>query len=93
MNITLSLILNYIGTMVFAFSGTKVALHSGDSNIIAILAGLLTACGGGTMRDLLNFRQPFWIKQPGYILISIIFSTISLFYKHNFLTKIPLYGI
>jgi uncharacterized membrane protein YeiH len=92
-NITISLVLNYISTCVFAFSGTKVALHSGDSLLVAFLAGILTANGGGTMRDLMNMRVPFWIKQPGYIIVSIIFSLISLFYDHTMLTKIPMYGL
>jgi len=91
--ITLSLVLNYLSTCVFAFSGTKVAVHSGDSLFVAILAGVLTACGGGTMRDTLNGRLPFWVKQPGYIIVSVIFSVISLFYKHGPKLAIPLYGM
>ena len=90
---TLSLVLNYISTCVFAFSGTKVAVHSGDSLFVAIAAGVLTACGGGTMRDTLNGRLPFWVKQPGYIIVSVIFSVISLFYKHGPKLAIPLYGM
>jgi len=76
MSISTSTVLNYLSTCVFAFSGTKVALDSRDSAIIAIIAGIVTACGGGTMRDTLNGKPPFWIHQPGYIVVSLIFAII-----------------
>jgi len=76
MKLPISSILNYISTAVFAFSGTKVALDSHDSIITAIIAGLLTACGGGTIRDTFNGRVPFWVHQPGYIVVSLIFAII-----------------
>ena len=91
--ITISLILNYISTCVFAFSGTKVALHSGDTLFVAVLAGIVTACGGGTIRDTLNGRLPFWVEQPGYIIVSVIFSIMSLFFKHGPKPTSPLYGL
>jgi uncharacterized membrane protein YeiH len=91
--ITLSLILNYISTCVFAFSGTKVALHRGDSLFVAVLAGIVTACGGGTMIDTLNGRLPFWVKQPGYMIVSVIFSIMSIFSEHGPKPVSPIYGL
>lgn len=92
-SITLSSVLNYISTCVFAFSGTKIGLHSGDSLIVAVLAGVVTAVGGGTIRDTFNSRPPFWIKQPGYIVISVIFAIIAIFYDHGPSPSIPMYGM
>ena len=90
--ITISLVLNYISTCVFAFYGTRVGIHSGDSLLVATLAGIVTANGGGTIRDTFNGREPFWIKQPGYILVSLIFSVISILYDHGPKPAVPLFG-
>ena len=86
-------VLDYISTCVFAFSGTKLAILYGDSQFISLLTGILTALGGGTLRDIFNGQPPFWIKEPGYILVSLIFCLISLYYSHKFITSIPMYGI
>jgi len=92
--ITLYLILNYISTCVFAFSGTTRALNSGNSRFSAVLAGIVTSCGGGTIRDTLNGRLPFWVEQPGYIIVSVIFSIMSLFSEHGPKpASPPLYGL
>ena len=75
-------ILGYISTFIFAFNGTKAYLNTTkNANIFAgIFFGVVTAVGGGTIRDTLNNVPLFWVNDPLYILFSIIFSVISLFY-------------
>lgn len=72
-------ILGYGSTMLFALEGTKLYLNnSNQTNIIlAIFYGILTAVGGGTLRDIMLQIPIFWIKQPIWILISFVFSIIS----------------
>jgi uncharacterized membrane protein YeiH len=74
----LELFAHYLATCIFAFSGTRIALFSGDSWQVSLLAGVLTAVGGGTIRDILNRRNPFWFQEPGYLIISIVLSIIAL---------------
>ncbi len=59
------LVLEYIGTAAFAVSGGAVAVRAGmDWLGVAVLA-IVTAVGGGTLRDLLLGRLPVsWIQDP-----------------------------
>ena len=75
-------ILDYISTFVFAFNGTKAYLNTAKNvNVLSgIFFGILTAVGGGTIRDTLNNVPIFWMKNPLYILSSLIFSVLALYY-------------
>jgi uncharacterized membrane protein YeiH len=60
-----------LGVAVFACSG---ALAAGRRNLdpigVAALA-LVTATGGGTVRDLLLDRTVFWISDPAHVVVSL----------------------
>lgn len=63
-------LIGLLGVAVFAVSG---ALSAGRKNFdllgVAIIA-LVTAIGGGTLRDVLLDRHPiFWIADPTYLLV------------------------
>jgi len=62
---TPDLILESVGTVAFAVSGGAVAVRAGmDWLGVAVLA-VVTAVGGGTLRDLLLGRLPVsWIQDP-----------------------------
>jgi uncharacterized membrane protein YeiH len=65
--------LDYFGTVVFAITGCLVAAKRQSDVLAFILLGLVTAVGGGTIRDLLIGRTPvFWLMSETYILICII---------------------
>ena len=61
-----------IGTVAFAVSGSGLALQK-DMDIFGVcVMGLITACGGGVMRDLFLGRvPPVMFCHPVYALISI----------------------
>ncbi len=64
--------LDYFGTIVFAISGCLVAARKQSDILAFILLGLVTAVGGGTLRDLLIGRTPiFWLTNEIYILLCI----------------------
>ena len=73
-------IFEYVAISFFAFYGTKIYLNNiqNISILSAIFSGVVTAIGGGTLRDLFNKSTIFWINQPIYIILSIIFSIISI---------------
>ena len=51
----LLLVLDLVGTFVFALDGALVALRVARLDIVgAITLGMVTAIGGGILRDLLN---------------------------------------
>lgn len=64
-------VLSLLGVAVFACSG---ALAAGRRNLdpigVAVLA-MVTATGGGTIRDVLLDRTVFWISDPTHIAVSL----------------------
>lgn len=71
--------LDLFGVSVFAISGVLAAGKKQMDPFGAIILGIVTALGGGTLRDLLLGSTPvFWVINPTYIILSIIISFITL---------------
>ena len=68
---TLIFLLDLLGTAVFAATG---ALAAGRKNLDlfgVLVLGIVTAIGGGTLRDLtLGLTPVFWVSQPVYLWIA-----------------------
>ena len=60
-------LIDYTGTFAFAISGIRLASAKRFDWFGAYVVGLVTAIGGGTLRDLLLDVTPFWMLQPSYI--------------------------
>lgn len=63
-------VIDYIGTFAFAISGIRLAAAKRFDWFGAYVVGLVTAIGGGTMRDLLLGVTPFWMSQPSYLIVT-----------------------
>ncbi len=63
-------IIELIGTFAFAVSGIRVAANKHVDLFGAYVVGLVTAIGGGTMRDLMLDITPFWMLTPVYLVIT-----------------------
>lgn len=66
------LLLNYLGTIVFAITGAYAAARKGMDIIGVIMLACVVGNGGGTMRDLFLGLPAFWVIQHGYLWASII---------------------
>lgn len=62
--------IDYAGTFAFAISGIRLASAKKFDWFGAYVVGLVTAIGGGTVRDLLLDVTPFWMLQPSYLIIT-----------------------
>lgn len=64
--------LDYAGTITFALTGSVTAAQSGLDVFGCAMAGVVTAVGGGTIRDavFLN-RKPFWTEETEYIWMAL----------------------
>ena len=62
------IILDLLGTFAFAVSGIRMASGKDMDWFGAYICGLVTAIGGGTVRDLLLNTTPFWMKNPQYLI-------------------------
>lgn len=61
-------LLDMFGVAVFAISGALTAGRKGMDLFGIMVVAIVTAVGGGTLRDVLLDRQPFWISDPMYLL-------------------------
>lgn len=63
-------IIDYLGTFAFAISGIRIASKNNFDLFGAFIVGLVTATGGGTLRDLMLRLTPFWMTQCSYFIIT-----------------------
>ena len=63
---------DYLGTLAFAISGIRLAAGKGLDWFGAYVVGVVTAVGGGTIRDILLDIKPFWLVQPSYLIITAL---------------------
>lgn len=63
---------DYLGTFAFAISGIRLAAAKGFDWFGAYVVGMVTATGGGTLRDILINVSPFWLIQPSYLVITAL---------------------
>lgn len=82
-------IIDIIGTYAFAISGIRLASAKKFDLFGAFVVGLVTAVGGGTLRDLMLGVTPFWMDNALYLvvtaiaLISVIFFSKYLVHLNN----------
>jgi len=60
------------GTMAFAISGIRLASAKQIDWFGAYLIGLVTAIGGGTIRDVMLTTTPFWMLNSFYLAVTAI---------------------
>lgn len=77
-------ILDLIGTMAFAIYGSYFALRK-DFDIFGIfVCAFLTAVGGGTIRETILNRPPFYFFDMNYIFVVALGITITIFAYNKF---------
>lgn len=64
---------DYIGTCSFALTGTLLAASKGLDCFGAPVIGLITAIGGGTIRDFVlgAGRRAFWMEEQEYVYLAL----------------------
>ena len=64
---------DYVGTASFALTGTLLAASKGLDCFGAPVIGLVTAVGGGTIRDFVlgAGRRAFWMEEQEYVYIAL----------------------
>jgi uncharacterized membrane protein YeiH len=66
------LTLDAIGLVVFSVIGCNVALAMGQPVLIVIVAGMITGCAGGVLRDVLCNEIPLLFRSELYASVSIV---------------------
>jgi uncharacterized membrane protein YeiH len=66
-------LLDMLGTAVFAMTGSLVARKKQMDIFGVIVIALVTAMGGGTLRELILGTTPvFWVRDPNYVIVALI---------------------
>jgi uncharacterized membrane protein YeiH len=79
------LILDAIGLVVFTMAGCDVARQANASLPIVIVAGMITGCAGGVLRDILCNDVPLLFRSELYASVSVV---TGLFYATAFGLKL-----
>jgi uncharacterized membrane protein YeiH len=80
---TATLVLDWLGIIVFAITGALVASRKQMDIFGFILLGTVTGIGGGTLRDLLLGLTPvFWVSEPSYLVVCVVVSGAVFFLGH-----------
>jgi uncharacterized membrane protein YeiH len=83
--LTFTILLDLLGTFAFAVSGIRHASGKQIDWFGAYILGLVTAIGGGTLRDLLLDVTPFWMLQPHYFIVTGVALLAVLLFKERML--------
>jgi len=79
------LVLDAIGLVVFTIAGCDVAWQMNASLPIVIVAGMITGCAGGVLRDILCNEVPLLFRSELYASVSVV---TGLFYATAFGLKL-----
>lgn len=74
---------DYIGTFAFAISGIRHAASKGFDWFGAYVVGLVTAVGGGTLRDIMIGLPPFWLSQPSYLIVTALALAFTIVFRRQ----------
>ncbi len=75
--------LEWFSVVVFAVTGALVASRKEMDIFGFVLLGTVTGIGGGTVRDVVLGQLPvFWVREPAYLVVCLLVSTIVFFTAH-----------
>ena len=72
----LFLVLDAIGLVVFTIIGCNVARSMGHPLTIVVVAGMITGCAGGVLRDILCTEVPLLFRSELYASVSLLTGAI-----------------
>ncbi|MBE6137364.1 MAG: TRIC cation channel family protein [Erysipelotrichaceae bacterium] len=89
----LLIIMSFIGTVAFSVSGALIAIENKLDLFGVIILGVITACGGGIIRDIMLSKEIRIFTEPWYLLTSVGVGIIIRFLAFRFkwsLSKVKL---
>lgn len=87
MESTFLFIIEIVGTFAFAISGIRLAAYHRFDWFGAYTVGLVTAIGGGTLRDLLLDADVFWMQQWSYLAVTAIALVVVIVFRKMLVSR------
>lgn len=82
MEITTSQVIEILGTISFAISGSFAAMQRRLDPFGVLIIAFVTSIGGGTVRDLLLGDTPVkWMRDVNYCFLILLVSMLTIFFK------------
>lgn len=82
MEMTTTDVIEILGTVAFAISGTFAAMQRRLDPFGVLIIAFVTAIGGGTFRDLLLGDTPVaWMRDVNFCLLILVTSLLTMFFK------------
>ena len=83
-------IMDIIGTIAFAFSGAMIGIRKGMDIFGVIILAIVTAVGGGMIRDvLIGHVPPEMFQNPLYTMIAVVTATVSFLFLYLRKKSVP----
>jgi uncharacterized membrane protein YeiH len=82
--VTLSYLLLQTGTAVFAITGVLAAARQNMDILSLVVIGIVTAIGGGTLRDMMLGVPVFWLGDANYLGVSALAALGTFFLEQHF---------
>ena len=79
--------LEFLGTIAFAITAVLAGTEKRIDLLSACVFALVTAVGGGTIRDVIINQPVFWATSQFYIWVPILCAIIAFFWKKIFIRK------
>ena len=83
MSIDFVYIFGLLATAAFAASGVLAALGQRIDLFGAVVVAVVTAVGGGTLRDLILGVPVFWLFNQAWLLVAVVTGGISFFIRRH----------
>ena len=88
----LSYALAMAGTVAFAVTAVLAVIPKGIDLFGASVMGIITAIGGGTIRDVILGVPVFWATDMNYIWVALVSSVVA-FYGNRFMSRKHVYSL
>jgi uncharacterized membrane protein YeiH len=82
--VTANAVLILIATGVFAITGVLAAARQNMDVLSFVVIGVVTAIGGGTIRDLMLGIELFWLHDPAFIYVASGAAIATFFFEGRF---------
>jgi uncharacterized membrane protein YeiH len=73
-----------IGAAVFAVTGVLAAARQNMDVMSFVIIGVVTAVGGGTLRDLILDQPLFWLEDVSYLYVASLAAAATFFFEKRF---------
>jgi uncharacterized membrane protein YeiH len=81
---TPDVLLLHVGAMVFAVTGVLAAARQNMDVMSFVIVGVVTAVGGGTLRDLMLNETVFWLEASSYLYAAALAAVAAFFFEQRF---------